>query len=259
MFRPRVIPCLLLKGKGLVKTIKFKNPTYIGDPINAVWIYNKQEADELIFLDITASKEKKCISSELVKKIGKETYMPFAVGGGISTFAEAKGLLAAGAEKIVISTAAINNPVLITKMADVYGSQSVVVSIDVKKNLWGKYEVFILSGSKGTKIDPVTHARNVEKLGAGEILINSIDRDGTMQGYDIELIKKISKAVTIPVIACGGAGRLEDFREAVIIGGASAVAAGSLFVFQGKRRAVLTNYPGKKELEGIFDRQNDKK
>lgn len=252
MFRPRVIPCLLLRGGGLVKTVNFRNPTYIGDPINAVWIYNRQEADELIFLDITASKEKRCVSSDLVKKIGKEAYMPFAIGGGITTFEQAKKLMTEGAEKIVIGTASVTNPSVIAKIADVFGSQSVVVSIDVKKNFWGEYEVFIFAGSKSAKIDPVLHAKNVEKLGAGELLVNSIDRDGTMRGYDTRIVKMISEAVSIPVIACGGAGKLEDFRKAVIQGGAQAVAAGSLFVFQGSRRAVLINYPEKTELEKIF-------
>ncbi len=252
MFRPRIIPCLLLKGKGLVKTVKFKNPIYVGDPINAVRIFNEKEADELIFLDITASIENRCVSVALIKQIANEAYMPFAVGGGIVNVNQIRQLLSIGAEKVVINTSSVLTPSLIKKSANMFGSQSIVVSIDVAKNFWGKYEVFIFSGTKGTKVDPVMHAKQVQELGAGEIFINSIEKDGTMTGYDVEIIRKISDAVNIPVVACGGAGKLGDFKEALIKGNASAVAAGSLFVFHGKRKAVLINYPSLSELGKII-------
>ncbi|HEX2787443.1 MAG TPA: AglZ/HisF2 family acetamidino modification protein [Ignavibacteria bacterium] len=253
MFRPRVIPCLLLKHLGLVKTVKFKDPTYIGDPINAVKIFNELEADELAFLDITASKENRLIDIELVKRIGKEAFMPFAVGGGIKSIEEVKRILGSGAEKIIINTNSVNDPELVNKAAEYSGNQSVVVSIDVKKNLFGKYQMFTKSGTQKTSIDPVEHAKKMEQAGAGEILINSIDKDGTMTGYDVNLIRQIADNVTIPVIAIGGAGTFEHFREAVDEGHASAVAAGSMFVFHGPRRAVLINYPTEKELEKIFN------
>jgi len=253
MFRPRVMPCLLLKGRGLVKTVKFNKPKYIGDPINAVRIFNAKKADELIFLDITASKENRMPPLDLIQQIGEECFMPFAVGGGIKTIEDIRKILSAGAEKVCINTSAITEPALITKAAERFGSQSIIVSIDVKKKLFGSYVVYIYGGTKSTAIDPVEHAIHMEKLGAGEILINSIDRDGTYEGYDIDLIKNISEALTIPVIACGGASSLSDFSDAIKLGNASAVAAGSFFVFHGPRRAVLINFPTKDDLHNIFN------
>lgn len=252
MFRPRVIPCLLLKGKGLVKTVKFKEPIYIGDPINAVRIFNEKQADELIFLDITASIEKRSVPVTLMKQIANEAYMPFAVGGGITNTNQIRKLLSAGAEKVVINTSSVLTPSLIKKSANIFGSQSIVVSIDVKKNFWGKYEVFIYGGREEAKLDPLLHAKHMQDLGAGEILINVIEKDGTMSGYDVKIIKKISDAVTIPVVACGGAGKLKDFIDATYNGHASAAAAGSLFVYHGKLKGVLINYPERKELEALF-------
>ncbi|MDQ3190060.1 MAG: AglZ/HisF2 family acetamidino modification protein [Bacteroidota bacterium] len=252
MFRPRVIPVLLLKGQGLVKTVQFSNPTYIGDPINAVRIFNDLEADELIFLDITASNEKRLASVEVIKKISDEAFMPFAVGGGIKTIEDVHALIMAGAEKVVINSSSVNSSSLITQAADIFGSQSIIVSIDVKKTFWGKTQVFINSGKKSTGLNPVEHAKNMEKAGAGEIFITSIDLDGTMQGYDIELIKSVSESVGVPVVAGGGAGTMEHFKEAVIKGHATAVAAGSMFVYHGPRKGVLINYPEKKELKKLF-------
>jgi len=224
----------------------------VGDPINAVKIFNDLEADELVFLDITASKENRIPSLDVIKKIGDEAFMPFAVGGGIKTTEQALQILNAGAEKVVINKAAVENPGLITELADCFGNQSIIVSIDVKKNFWGKTRVFIQNGSISTSLDPIEHAMNMEKLGAGEIIINSIEHDGCMNGYDLDLIKAVSQAVSIPVIAIGGAGKLIHFREATQTANASAVAAGSMFVFHGPRRAVLINYPEKKELFSIF-------
>lgn len=252
MFRPRIIPTLLLLDKGLVKTIKFKNPTYVGDPINAVKIFNDLKADELVFLDITATREKRLPPLDLLKNISEEAFMPFAAGGGIQSAEDAKKIIDAGSEKVVINSASVTNPEVVSRIANHFGSQSVIVSIDVKKNLWGKYKVCIEGGSKMTNIDPEPHAIRMEQAGAGEIFINSIDLDGTMSGYDVELIRLISDAVKIPVIACGGAGTLEDFAKAIKIGHASAVAAGSMFVFHGPRRAVLINYPEQHEMEYLF-------
>ena len=252
MFRPRVIPVLLLKNRGLVKSVRFKNFRYIGDPINAVKIFNDLKADELVFLDILAGKEKRTISIDFVKNVGDEANMPFAVGGGIRTIQHIKEIINAGAEKVIINSYAVENPDFIMKAAQEFGSSTIVVSLDVKKKLFGKQKLFIYAGSKSTSIDPVEFAGLMEDKGAGEILINSIDNDGMMNGYDLELIKNVSDAVSIPVVAVGGAGERAHFQDAIIKGHASAVAAGSMFVFHGPRRAVLVNYPSQEELINIF-------
>jgi len=252
VFRPRIMPCLLLKGKGLVKTVKFKDPTYLGDPINAVRIFNERESDELIFLDITATKENRTIGLDVVKNIGDECFMPFAVGGGIQSIETIKQIFNAGAEKVVLNSYAIHNPDFVKEAANIFGRQSIVVSIDVKKKLFGKYEVYTHAGQKSTKLDPVEVAQNMQTHGVGEILINSIAQDGTQQGFDIDLVKQVSDSVEVPVIACGGAGKMQDLSTAIFDGNASAVAAGSLFVFHGPRRAVLINYPTQPELEKLF-------
>jgi imidazole glycerol-phosphate synthase subunit HisF len=250
MFRPRIIPVLTLKGKGLVKTTRFdkKRARYIGDPINAVHIFNDLEADELIFLDITASLEQRCISTELVRSIGGEAYMPFAVGGGIKDIKQIHELISAGAEKVIINTTCINNPELIYKASRQFGNQSIIAAIDVKKNLFGKYKIYINDGSKEIDIDLDKHISMLEESGAGELFINAIDRDGTMSGYDLELVKFISEKVKIPVIACGGAGKLSDLSIVISQAKASAASAGSMFVYHGSRNAVLINYPDKNEL-----------
>ncbi|MFH1004415.1 MAG: AglZ/HisF2 family acetamidino modification protein [Bacteroidota bacterium] len=251
MFRPRVIPILLLKGQGIVKTVKFDKCRYIGDPINAVRIFNDLEVDELVFLDILASKENRTISVDIVKQIGDEAFMPFAVGGGIKTTKDAIALIHAGAEKIILNTYFVKNPKLVTELANLIGNQSVVVSIDVKKKWLGTYQTFICGGIEKVSETPIDLAHKAEQLGAGEIIINSITHDGMMEGYDLELIRQITSAVNIPVIACGGAGKLHHLREATD-NGAHAVAAGSLFVYHGARNAVLINYPEKKELINNF-------
>lgn len=243
----------MLKGKGLVKTVKFDNPRYIGDPINAVKIFNDLKADELVFLDITASKEKRCISVELVRAIGDEAFMPFGVGGGISRLIEIENIFKAGAEKVILNTFAILNQTLVTEAAKVFGSQSIVCSVDVKKNLFGKYEVFTEGGSKKIKTNYLDLVKQLEDSGAGELVINSIDHDGKMSGYDIGLISSVSQRVNIPVVACGGAGTLIDMKMAYKDGMAHALAAGSMFVYHGPRRAVLINYPPKNEVMGIFN------
>lgn len=252
MFRPRIIPCLLLKDVGLVKTMIFQNPTYIGDPMNAVKIFNDLEADELVFLDIDATKKNRMIDLEFVKKVGEEAFMPFAVGGGIKNIKEIRSIFNAGAEKVVINSHAIENPNFIKDAADMFGSQSIIVSIDAKRKPSGVYEVFTHGGTRNSGFDPVSIAKKMEKLGVGEILINSIDEDGMMKGYDLKLIKSISQAVNVPVIACGGAGEEKDLVKAVKNGCASAVAAGSMFVYRGKNKGILINYPDKEELVEIF-------
>jgi imidazole glycerol-phosphate synthase subunit HisF len=252
MIRPRIIPVLLLRGDGLVKGIQFKDYKYVGDPMNAVKIFSTKEVDELLFLDIFATTENRAISVDLIRKIADEAYMPFGVGGGIRTVGEIKSLLAAGAEKISLNTAAVENPGLIEEAAGFSGSQSVVVSIDVSKNWKGNYQVFTHSGNKPTGLHPLDWAIKAEKHGAGEILLNSINRDGTGKGYDLDLITEVSKAVTIPVIACGGAGKMQDLADAIHVAGASAVAAGSFFVFYGTKRAVLINFPPDGELQLVW-------
>lgn len=253
MFRPRIIPVLLLKGKGLVKTVRFKDPRYIGDPINAVHIFNDLEADELVFLDILASRENRCVSLDLVRQIGDEAFMPFAVGGGITSLDQMESLFKAGAEKAVINTGAVNNSGLIEDATKYFGSQSIIVSIDVKQTLFKRQKVFVKGGREKTRLDPVDWAGRAAGLGAGEIMINSMDRDGMMAGYDLDLIRKVSDAVAVPVIACGGAGSLEDFRQGFDQGRAHALAAGSLFVYHGARKAVLVNYPPKTDISKLFD------
>lgn len=253
MLGVRVIPCLLLRDKGLVKGIKFSDHRYIGDPMNAVRIFNDKDADEIVFLDITATKEGRKPSLELIQKVADESFMPFTVGGGINSIEDIRKVINGGAEKVAINTAAIDNPNLIKEASKIFGNQSIVVSIDVKKSLTGKYKVYRNSGTKATKLDPIEFAKKMESFGAGEILLNSIDKEGTMEGYDLNIVKKISDAVNIPIIVCGGAGKVEHFVN-VVKKGASAVAAGSMFVFHGPRRAVLISYPFKEELEGVLDR-----
>lgn len=257
MLRPRILPCLLLKGTGLVKTVQFQNPTYIGDATNAVRIFNKKEVDELIFLDITATRENKKPPIKAISLISDECFMPLAAGGGVRSIADVKALLQAGAEKVIINTFAVENPGFIKEAARSVGSQSIVVSLDVRKPSGSLYEIYTHGGEKSTGLDPVNFARLCQEMEAGEIMINSIDRDGTMKGYDLRLIKMITDSVDIPVIACGGAGKISDLREAVKIAHASAAAAGSLFVFYGARRAVLINFPTKKELRSIFRNGKD--
>ncbi|MDB4534298.1 AglZ/HisF2 family acetamidino modification protein [Vicingaceae bacterium] len=248
MFRPRVIPVLLLKGKGLVKSINFKKYKYIGDPINAVKIFNDLKADELVFLDILASKENRLISLEFVKNVGEEANMPFAVGGGVKTIEDIRSIITAGAEKVIINTSAAENPQFIKDASDKFGSSTIVVCIDVKKKFLGSERAWVLGGTKSTKYSPIEFAKLIEKNGAGEIIIQSIEKDGCMEGYDIELIKSISEAVTIPVVALGGAKGVEDLKEAYYKGYAHGLAAGSMFVYQGVNRGVLISYPEKSEL-----------
>jgi len=248
----RVIPVLLLKNAGLVKTTQFKDPKYIGDPLNAVKIFNEKEVDELIFLDILATPEKKSIPLAFLEQVAQECFMPLAYGGGIRNVDEIRDILKVGVEKVIINTHAVEGNNFIREAAERHGSSTICVSIDVRKNFWGKYEIFTHGGRKNTKLDPVRFAVEMDQAGAGELMINSIDRDGTMKGYDYDLIKKITNEVGMPVIASGGAGSVEDFSRAVDEAGASAVAAGSMFVFHGKHRAVLISYPEQEVLKHAF-------
>jgi len=251
MYRSRVIPCLLLKDKGLYKTIKFKNPRYLGDPINTLKLFNDKEADEIVVLDISATTSGKGPNFDYIKQLTKECFMPMCYGGGVTTVEQIEALYKLGVEKVALNTALFTNPELIIEAAKNFGSQSVVASIDVKKSIFGSHSVYVMAGTKDTKYNPVTYAKRAEELGAGEIFINSIDKDGVMNGYDYDLIEKISSAVNIPVVAIGGAGNLSDCAKAVN-GGASAAAAGSLFVYYGPLKAVLVNYPTQEELAVTF-------
>ncbi len=248
MFRPRIIPVLLLKNKTLVKSEKFKKFRYIGDAINAVRIFNELKADELVFLDIEATSEKRTVSLDFVKAVGEEANMPFSVGGGIRTVEHIKQIIAAGAEKVIIGTYAVENPDFIKQASETFGSSTIVVCVDVKKTLLGKQKVWITNAQKKTNYTPVDFANLMEEKGAGELIIQSIDNDGIMNGYDLDLIKTIAESVKIPVIALGGAGDLSHLKQAYKEAYASALAAGSLFVFKGGNKGVLINYPEKTDL-----------
>lgn len=249
----RVIPCLLLRNNGLVKTIRFKDSIYLGDPINAVKIFNEKEVDELIFLDIDATREKKEPNYSMISKLASECFMPFSYGGGIGTLQQIDEIIKSGSEKIIINTQAFRKKNFIHEAVERFGSSTIVVSMDIRKRFIEGYCVYVNGGMQNTGRKPVEYAKEMEDQGAGEIFINSIERDGTMEGYDIDLIKSVSEAVSVPVVACGGAGSLNDFRLAFNEGGASAVAAGSFFVFQGKRRAVLITYPSYNEISNLFN------
>jgi len=251
MLNIRIIPGLLLRNQGLVKTVSFKDPKYVGDPINAIKIFNEKEVDELIFFDTTATGDGRRPNFKLIADIAGECFMPFGYGGGIRDLDDIKQLFSIGAEKVVINSYAIENPEFIKNAAIHFGSQSIIVSIDVRRSILGKYTVYAQGGKIATKYDPVEFAKVMAEMGAGEIILTSIDRDGTMAGYDIDLIKKVTSVLNIPVVASGGAGKIQDFIDAIHKGGASAVSAGSMFVFQGKHRAVLISYPSIEEIESI--------
>ena len=254
MLRPRIIPCLLVHDKGLVKTIKFSEPKYVGDPINAVRIFNELEVDELIVLDIDATREKREPDYKMISHLAEECRMPLCYGGGVTTSDQVRKIIGLGVEKVAISAAAINNPQLITEAALKLGNQSIVVVLDVKKrHLTSKYEVKILNGTKSTGKSPIELAKEIEQLGAGEIVINSIDNDGLMNGYDHILVEKIRTSVNIPITVLGGAGSLTDIGQLFQKFGTLGAAAGSLFVFKGQFRAVLINYPSRDEKDIIVN------
>ena len=252
MYRARAIPCLLLRRGGLVKTVRFGQPTYLGDPINAVRIFNEREVDELVLLDIAATTEGREPPFAQLAELATECFMPLTYGGGVTTVEHMERLFALGIEKVCLNSAAIEDPTLVPRAAANFGSQSVVVSLDVKKTWMGDLRVMTRSGKRDTKLHPVEVAKRMEQAGAGELLLTSVDRDGTMSGYDLNMIRCVTEAVSIPVVACGGAGSLIDFGRAVNEAGAAAAAAGSLFVFHGRLRAVLISYPSQTALQSAL-------
>jgi len=249
----RVIPCLQLINDSLVKTVKFDKHGYIGDPINTVRIFNELEVDELCFLDIRATSQGRQPDLKLLKSIADECFMPLSYGGGLKTFETCRDILSIGFEKVVINTHAYHNPDLVKKTSEHFGSQAIVGSIDAKKNMWGKYQVYINNGNDKISMDVVEWAQKMVEYGVGELLITSMDKDGTWEGYDVNLIKKITAAVEVPVIANGGAGSIEHMKDAVKSGHASALALGSMVVYQKKGMGVLVNFPDKKELYKVFN------
>lgn len=243
----RYIPILLLKDGGLYKTRKFGKETYLGDPVNTIKIFNDKLVDELVFLDIAAARSRAAPNIEMLKEIAGECFMPLAYGGGLNSVEQVRDILAIGFEKVVVNSAAWTDPELVPSLARVFGSSTVVGSIDVKKNWMGREKVYIYGGSEAISMSVVEWAQELERRGVGELIINSIDKDGEMTGYDMELIRRVADAVSVPVIAAGGARDKNDLKAAVQDAGASAAAAGAMFVFQGKHRAVLISYPGSKE------------
>jgi cyclase len=253
MLNPRIIPCLLIHNKGLVKTVKFKEPKYVGDPINAVKIFNEKEVDELIVVDIDATREGREPNYGLIENLASECRMPLCYGGGIKTVEQAQRIFGLGVEKISVSSIAVKKPDIITELTSRVGNQSVVVVLDVKKKLLSNsYELFTHNGSKGTGIDPVKFAVQMERAGVGELVINSIERDGMMNGYDHTIIDRIREVTDIPMTVMGGAGSLEDIGDIISKHGIIGAAAGSFFVFKGKFRAVLINYPTPIEKETLL-------
>ena len=253
MLRPRIIPSLLLHDNGLVKTVNFKSPKYVGDPINAVRIFNEKKVDELVIFDIDATVFNKEPDYLLIEKLANQSRMPLCYGGGVKTVEQAQKLFSLGIEKIAISSAVIQNPQLVKQIAERVGSQSVIVVLDIKKKLLGGYEVYIHNGKKPTGINPIKFAKELEYLGAGEIIINSIDQDGIMKGYDLNLVDKISESISIPLTVLGGAGSLLDIKTIIDKHGVIGAAAGSLFVFKGIYKAVLINYPNRVEKESLMN------
>lgn len=243
MLNFRLIPVLLLKNGGIVKGTKFKNHKYIGDPINTIRIFNDKKADELIFLDIEATNNKKSIDIDLIKSIAGECYMPFSVGGGISNLEQIRELLYNGAEKVCINTSIHSNPSLIVEASKYFGKQSIVGCVDIWNNFFGNPVVYINSGRKKTSVNLVDWCKKLEDLGCGEIMLCSINRDGTMIGYDVDLFRKVSDSLSIPLIASGGANSLEDINNLKYSGKVSAAAAGSFFVFHGSKKGILITYP----------------
>jgi len=259
LFRPRVIPTLLIANGDLVKTKKFKNPNYLGDPINAIKIFNEKGVDELCILDITASKEGKEPDFTLLEKMATEAFMPLSYGGGVNSFEQAKRLYRLGFEKVIINSACFSNPELIKELSDYFGSQSVVCSIDYKSHIFAGCQAYAGDGTVNKKVAPLKLAEEYVKMGCGELLLYSIDKDGSRQGYDLNMIDTIAKSVSVPVIACGGANNVSDLKAA-LDAGASAVAAGSMFVYFGDRQAVLINYPTEEKLlqAGVYTERREK-
>lgn len=252
MLRPRIFPCLLVHEKGLVKTVQFSAPKYVGDPVNAVRIFNEKEVDELTVLDIDATVNGVGPDFKMIANLAAECRMPLCYGGGVTTVEQAKTIIGLGVEKVAISAAAVADPTLVTRIADEIGRQSVVVVLDVKKRMFGKYEVCTHNGTRGTGKSPFELAPAMEAAGAGEIVLNSIDRDGEMKGYDVDTARRVRASITVPMTVLGGAGALRDIGALVSEFGIVGAAAGSLFVFKGVYRAVLINYPSAEEKERLL-------
>jgi cyclase len=252
MLKTRVIPALLLQNDALVKTIRFNKPAYIGDPINTVRIFNELEVDELVFLDIAATNDHRRPNLKLLSEIANECFMPLGYGGGLNDFQTVKNIFSIGFEKVVLNSVCYERPRFITQIAEHYGNQAVVASVDVKKNIWGNYEVYSNAGKTKQNKNLVDWVVELEQLGAGEILLTAIDKEGTWSGMDVTLIKKVTDAVSIPVIAHGGAGTIQHVGETVRQGHASAVALGSMVVYQQKGMGVLVNFPDYISLENAI-------
>lgn len=253
MLRPRIIPCLLVQNKGLVKTINFSRPKYVGDPINAVKIFNEKEVDELVVFDIDATAKNLEPDYLMIRNLASECRMPFCYGGGVKTIEQVKKIIKLGVEKVAISSATLENPALISVIAEAVGSQSVVVVLDVRKNPEnGNYELWTHNGKKNAGKNPIQFAREMENLGAGEIILNSIDNDGVMKGYDLALVDQVRQSITLPLTVIGGAGSLKDIESLIGRYGIIGAAAGSLFVFKGIYRAVLINYPSRSEKDALL-------
>ena len=253
MLLPRIIPCLLLRNSGLIKTVKFGDSKYVGDPLNAVRIFNEKEVDELIVLDIDATVQRREPDYGLIKNLATECRMPLCYGGGVNSVEQIQRLVSLGVEKVAISAAAVSTPALIEEAASCVGRQSVVVVMDIrKKGLLGRYQLFTNGGKLQTTLDPESFARKVEALGAGELLINNIDRDGVMQGYDLDLVSRMRKVTNLPMTVLGGAGSLSDITQLISAFGVIGAAAGSLFVFKGSYKAVLLNYPNRLEKDNLI-------
>jgi len=255
MLRTRVIPCLLLKDASLVKTKKFKEYNYIGDPVNTVRIFNELEVDELMFLDIFASKENRNINFDILKDIANECFMPLSYGGNIKSLEDAKKVFEIGFEKIVLNSNTFGNLKIIEDIAQYFGTQSIVASIDIKKDIWGKQKIYSHHGLVKQNIDILEWSKKLENAGVGELLVTSIDREGSWNGYDIDLIKQITKSVQVPVIANGGCGTIEHMGKVVKEAAASACAVGSMVVYQKKGMGVLVNFPDRRKLEGVFSNE----
>ena len=252
MLIPRIIPCLLLRRKGLVKTTKFKKPKYVGDPINALKIYNDKEVDEIIFLDIDASKNNQEPDYDYVSDLVTECFIPFSYGGGVKSLESIRKLLKIGVEKVIINSFAFEKPDFIKSAVQEFGSSTIIGAFDVKKNFFGKMLVYDHSKNDSKKLDPVTYGLKMQDMGVGEIFFNNVDLEGTYAGLDLNNIRKLSDQLSVPLIACGGARDLEDMVSAIKVGGASACAAGNLFVFQKPHNAVLISYPEREHLEELF-------
>lgn len=256
MLRHRIIPTLLLHDKGLYKTVQYsiKKGKYVGDPINAIKIFNDKGIDELIFLDIDASKEKKQPDFKMIKSIASECFMPLAYGGGIVSLSQIKAIFQIGIEKVILNSILLEDITFLQKASNIFGSQSIVASVDIKKNMFGKYKVYNSSQKRNLKLDIREYLLSLEQHGAGEIYISCVDKDGTFEGYDLEIIKKVIEGIKIPIIVNGGARDIKDFSQAIKECGVHAVSAGSFFVFNGPHKAVLITYPDYKDLENELKR-----